>query len=99
MLITMRIGTSSSDARTPPTRGVLVTGGAGYIGSHACKALAAAGYVPIAYDSLEYGHEWAVKWGPLVRGDLADGELLRRTLRQHRIFAIMHFAAYTDVGE
>ena len=78
---------------------VLVTGGAGYIGSHACKALAAAGHHPITYDSLVYGHPWAVKWGPLVEGDLADSELLRQTLRQHRIDAVMHFAAFAYVGE
>ena len=51
---------------------VLVTGGAGYIGSHACKALAKAGYLPVAYDNLVCGHEWAVKWGPLERGDILD---------------------------
>ncbi len=78
---------------------VLVTGGAGYIGSHACKALAAAGHHPVTYDSLVYGHPWAVKWGPLVEGDLADSELLRQTLRQHRIDAVMHFAAFAYVGE
>ena len=47
---------------------VLVTGGAGYIGSHVCKALGRAGYQPVVFDNLRYGHEWAVKWGPLVRG-------------------------------
>jgi UDP-glucose-4-epimerase GalE len=78
---------------------VLVTGGAGYIGSHACKALAAAGHHPVAFDSLVYGHPWAVKWGPLVEGDLADGELLRKTLREHEIQAVMHFAAFAYVGE
>ena len=51
---------------------ILVTGGAGYIGSHACKALAKAGYTPIAYDNLVYGHEWAVQWGPLEIGDIGD---------------------------
>jgi UDP-arabinose 4-epimerase len=49
---------------------VLVTGGAGYIGSHACKALAQAGYTTVTYDNLSRGHAWAVKWGPLARGDL-----------------------------
>ena len=53
-------------------KNILVTGGAGYIGSHACKALAKAGYTPIAYDSLVYGHREAVRWGPLVEGDLGD---------------------------
>ena len=51
---------------------VLVTGGAGYIGSHACKALAEAGYLPVSYDSLCRGNEWAVRWGPLERGDVRD---------------------------
>jgi UDP-arabinose 4-epimerase len=51
---------------------ILVTGGAGYIGSHACKALAAAGFLPITIDSLIYGHPWAVKWGPLEQGNIAD---------------------------
>jgi len=78
---------------------VLVTGGAGYIGSHACKALAAAGYVPVSYDNLEHGHEWAVKWGPSVNGDLRDTDLLKRTLERHSISAVMHFAAYCYVGE
>ena len=57
---------------SPQTRNVLVTGGAGYIGSHACKALALAGYTPVAFDNLSYGHEWAVKWGPLVVGDILE---------------------------
>ena len=61
---------------------VLVTGGAGYIGSHACKSLAQAGYAPVTYDSLIYGHEWAVKWGPLVRGDLAETERLIAAIRE-----------------
>jgi UDP-glucose-4-epimerase GalE len=81
------------------TRNVLVTGGAGYIGSHACKALAAAGHRPIALDNLVYGHRWAVRWGPLIEGDLADRELLLHVLRDHRIDAVMHFAAYAYVGE
>ena len=51
-------------------RAILVTGGAGYIGSHTCKALAAAGYSPVALDNLLYGHRWAVRWGPFERADL-----------------------------
>jgi UDP-arabinose 4-epimerase len=81
------------------TLNVLVTGGAGYIGSHACKALAAAGHTPVTLDNFVYGHHWAVKWGPLVEGDLADRKLLRKTLREHRIDAVMHFAAFASVGE
>ncbi len=78
---------------------ILVTGGAGYIGSHACKALALAGYEPVAYDNLAYGHPWAVRWGPLERGDIADGERLRTVLRKYRPAAVMHFAAFAYVGE
>jgi UDP-arabinose 4-epimerase len=78
---------------------VLVTGGAGYIGSHACKALAAAGYLPVALDSLVYGHEWAVQWGPLEQGDILDRAWLDRILQQYRPAAIMHFAAFAYVGE
>jgi len=78
---------------------ILVTGGAGYIGSHACKALALAGYQPVAYDNLIYGHDWAVSWGPLERGDIADGERLRGVLRKYRPAAVMHFAAFAYVGE
>jgi UDP-arabinose 4-epimerase len=51
---------------------ILVTGGAGYIGSHTCKALAASGYVPVVLDNLSSGHAWAVKWGPLVVGDIGN---------------------------
>ncbi len=78
---------------------VLVTGGAGYIGSHTCKALAGAGYIPVTLDNLVYGHKRAVKWGPFIEGDLEDGDLVRRVLREHRIMAIVHFAAYAYVGE
>lgn len=78
---------------------VLVTGGAGYIGSHACKALAAAGHVPVAYDNLAAGHRWAVRWGPLVEADVGDAAALRRALREHAIDAVMHFAGFAYVGE
>lgn len=78
---------------------VLVTGGAGYIGSHACKALAAAGHFPVTLDNLIYGHPWAVKWGKLIEGDLADTQLLRRVMRECQIDAVMHFAAFAYVGE
>jgi len=81
------------------SKSILVTGGAGYIGAHACKALAKAGYEPVAYDNLVYGHREAVRWGPLVEGDLADRMLLAETIRRHNIAAIMHFAAYAYVGE
>lgn len=78
---------------------ILVTGGAGYIGSHACKALAKAGYEPIAYDSLVRGHKDAVRWGPLVEGDLADRATLAATFKRHDIAAVMHFAAFAYVEE
>ena len=78
---------------------ILVTGGAGYIGSHACKALAKAGYTPITYDNLVYGHRWAVKWGPLEEGDIADRDRLNKVIAKYQPAAVMHFAAYAYVGE
>lgn len=78
---------------------VLVTGGAGYIGSHVCKALAHRGYRPVTYDSLISGHDWAVKWGPLERGDILDRARLEEVIRTYRPAAIMHFAAFASVGE
>ncbi len=78
---------------------VLVTGGAGYIGSHACKALARAGYRPVSYDNLAYGHEWAVKWGPLEKGDILDAARLGEVLAAYKPSAVIHFAAFIDVGE
>ena len=78
---------------------VLVTGGAGYIGSHACKALAEAGYVPVTLDSLIYGHRWAVRWGPFVQGDILDRQVLDQAFREFKPTAVMHFAAFAYVGE
>lgn len=80
-------------------RTVLVTGGAGYIGSHACKALHRAGYEVVTYDNLSRGHEEAVRWGPFEKGDLSDRERLVRIFREFRVDAVMHFAAYAYVGE
>ncbi len=80
-------------------RAVLVTGGAGYIGSHTCKILAEAGYEPVTLDNLIGGHRWAVKWGPCVEGDLADATLLRQVIQDYRVQAVVHFAAYAYVGE
>src|SRR3954451_5432347 len=85
--------------RAQDARAILVTGGADYVGSHACKALAAAGYRPIVYDNLSRGHDSAVRWGPLVRGDLHDTALLAGTLQLHSIAAVMHFAAFANVGD
>lgn len=78
---------------------ILVTGGAGYIGSHVCKDLAAEGYTPITYDNLVYGHPWAVKWGPLEKGDILDRPRLDEVIIKYRPEAVMHFAAYAYVGE
>jgi len=78
---------------------ILVTGGAGYIGSHCCKALHRAGRTPVVYDNLSRGHADAVRWGPLVVGDMRDEALLTQTLREHRIEAVIHFAALAYVGE
>jgi UDP-glucose-4-epimerase GalE len=78
---------------------VLVTGGAGYIGSHACKALAAAGYRPIAFDNLSLGHRSAVRWGPLIEADLLDGAAIAAALREHQVTAVIHFAASAYVGD
>ncbi|MCG7626215.1 UDP-glucose 4-epimerase GalE [Epibacterium sp. MM17-32] len=78
---------------------ILVTGGAGFIGSHACKALAAAGYLPVALDNLRTGHRRAVKWGPLEVADIRDRRALRDVLRRYRVRLVMHFAAAAYVGE
>lgn len=78
---------------------VLVTGGAGYIGSHACKALAKAGFVPVVFDNLSTGWAEAVKFGPLVVGDLLDQDAVRAAFAEHQPVAVMHFAALSLVGD
>jgi UDP-glucose 4-epimerase len=78
---------------------VLVTGGAGYIGSHAVKALAEAGHIPVVLDTLEHGHAKAVGDAELILGNVLDHELVARVCRQFAIEAVMHFAAYIEVGE
>ncbi len=78
---------------------VLVTGGAGYIGSHACKALAQASHVPIVYDNLCNGHRSAVKWGPFEHGDILDGIRLSEAFSRHKPDAVIHFAGLAYVGE
>jgi UDP-glucose 4-epimerase len=78
---------------------VIVTGGAGYIGSHACKALSAAGFVPVAFDNLSTGWAQAVKYGPLEIGDLMDRARLDAVFAKYRPVAVMHFAALSLVGE
>jgi UDP-arabinose 4-epimerase len=80
-------------------RTILVTGGAGYVGSMACKLIAKAGDQPVVFDNLARGHRWAVKWGPLEEGDLADRARLAEVLRKHKPEAVMHFAAFAYVGE
>lgn len=78
---------------------VLVAGGAGYIGSHVCKALAEAGDNPVCYDTMEKGHAWAVQWGPLERGDIGDAARLDEVFARHRPQAVVHLAGYIEVGE
>lgn len=80
-------------------RRVLVTGGAGYIGSHCCKALSREGIEPVVYDNLSRGHEGAVKWGPFVQGDVRDRQKLVDTFTKYQIDSIIHFAAFAYVGE
>jgi UDP-glucose 4-epimerase len=78
---------------------VLVTGGAGYIGSHACKVLAAAGFTPVTFDNLCTGWQDAVKFGPFAKGDLLDRARLDEVFAEYKPVAVMHFAALSQVGE
>jgi UDP-arabinose 4-epimerase len=78
---------------------ILIVGGAGYIGSHTAKRIASAGLEPVVLDNLVYGHRWAVRWGPLVEGDVADAALVARVIKEHRVTAVIHFAAFAYVGE
>lgn len=80
-------------------KNVIVTGGAGYVGSHACKALLSAGFNPVTYDNLSIGNRWAVKWGPLERGDILDPARLSEVFQEYQPVAVMHFAAFALVGE
>jgi UDP-glucose 4-epimerase len=80
-------------------KNVLVTGGAGYIGSHACKALRTAGYIPVTFDNLETGWRAAVKFGPFVQGDLMDPASIAAVFTDYKPVAVMHFAALSQVGE
>lgn len=79
-------------------RAVLVTGGAGYVGSHICKAVAARGMLPVALDNLTTGHDWAVKWGPLVVADIRDMAALNLAFANHQPEAVIHCAALSLVG-
>jgi UDP-glucose-4-epimerase GalE len=78
---------------------ILVTGGAGYIGSHTCKLLAQRDYSPITYDNLSTGHREAVKWGPFEEGDICNRARLDEVIKQYQPSAVIHFAAYSLVGE
>jgi UDP-glucose 4-epimerase/UDP-arabinose 4-epimerase len=77
---------------------VLVAGGAGYIGAHTAKALAERGYLPVVYDNLVSGSAEAVRWGPLVQGDIKDTARLAATLAEHKVDAVIHFAGLIEVG-
>src|SRR5215213_296064 len=78
---------------------VLVTGGAGFIGSHTCKALACAGWEPVVLDDLSMGHRGAVRWGPFIHGNVGNRGLLRQVMAEHHIEGVIHFAAHAYVGE
>ncbi len=80
-------------------REILVTGGAGYIGAHVAKALSAAGYTPVVVDDLSNGHRDAVRWGPLIEADLSDAPTLESIFARHRFAAVIHLAAFIEVGE
>ena len=78
---------------------ILITGGAGYIGSHTCKLIASSGYEPICFDNLSTGYKDFVKWGPLITGDLRDAALLKDTFYKFKPEAVIHFAGSSLVGE
>ncbi len=82
-----------------PNHTVLVTGGAGYIGSHTCKALYTSGYIPVVLDNLSTGHANAVKWGPLIEADIRDGPAVADAIKNHKPKSVIHFAASAYVGE
>jgi UDP-arabinose 4-epimerase len=78
---------------------ILVTGGAGYVGSHCAKVLASSGFEPVVFDNLCAGHDWAVRWGRFIHGDLADRSAIAAALKAHSVQAVIHFAAFAYVGE
>jgi UDP-glucose-4-epimerase GalE len=78
---------------------VIVTGGAGYVGSHACKALAEHGFLPVSIDNLSRGNREAVRWGPLVEGDVRNQDFLKNAILTHAPTAVLHFAALAYPGE
>lgn len=81
------------------TKSVLVTGGAGYIGSHVCKALFSSGYVPVTFDNLSRGFQWATRWGPFERGELKESKEVRNVICAHSPIGVIHLAGYAYVGE
>ena len=81
------------------SRAILVTGGAGYVGAHTCKALAGAGYTPVVFDNLSTGHSSFVRWGPLVQGDIGNPAAILDAIRSYEVEAVLHFAASAYVGE
>lgn len=78
---------------------VLVVGGAGYIGSHVCKAVASQGWIPVVYDNLSQGHSWAIQWGPFVQGDVEDQERLDGAFEQFCPQAVIHLASLINVRD
>ena len=82
---------------SPPA--ILVTGGAGYIGSHTCKALATEGFTPVVLDNFVVGHRDAVRWGPCIEGDILDTATVADAIKTHKVEAVIHFAAFAYVGE
>ena len=77
---------------------ILITGGAGYIGSHTAKAVAEAGFVPVVFDNLSNGHRDAVVWGPFVHGDVRDSDALQMAMLRHQVAGVIHFAGRIEVG-
>lgn len=93
-----RGGSGTGRGEAPDRRAVLVTGGAGFVGSHACKALSRAGFLPVVYDNLSNGVRDAVRWGPLEVGDLEDEPRLAAVIESYRPVGVMHFAAFIEAG-
>ena len=87
------------DRKTNIMKSILVTGGAGYIGSHVCYALKQQGYLPICFDNFSSGHRWAAKFGPIVEGDLLESQEIERTIEEYKPFSIIHLASFIQVGE